>query len=190
MKTVNILAISGSLRPNSSNNTIINTMAIMAPEGVIITTYQGLANLPHFNPDLDNDAPPAPVIQFRELLKQADSVLISTPEYAFGVPGSLKNALDWTVSSGEFVDKPVALVTASSQGKYAHESLLLTLGAISARVDDEAKLLISFIRSKINGEGQVTDNEVLTSLQKVLDALLKMMSWLPPDDYISFELPR
>jgi chromate reductase, NAD(P)H dehydrogenase (quinone) len=173
MKPINILAISGSLRPNSSNNMIINIIAGMTPANVTINTYHGLASLPHFNPDLDNDTPPAPVAMFRSLLKNADGVLISTPEYAFGVPGSLKNALDWTVSSGEFVDKPVALVTASSRGQDAHASLLLTLGAISAKVDENAALLISFIRSKVNSEGQVTDAEVMDSLQKVLAALLK-----------------
>jgi chromate reductase len=173
MKPINILAISGSLRPHSSNSTIINVMAGVAPQDVMIITYHDMATLPHFSPDIDNDTPPASVTKFRHLLKQADGVLISTPEYAFGVPGSLKNALDWTVSSGEFVDKPVALVTASSQGKYAHASLLLTLGAISAKVDEDAALLISFIRSKINSEGQITDASVLASLHKVLDALLK-----------------
>jgi chromate reductase, NAD(P)H dehydrogenase (quinone) len=173
MKPINILAISGSLRPNSSNNAIINIMAGMAPESVTINTYHDLASLPHFNPDLDNDAPPASVTEFRSLLKNADGVLISTPEYAFGVPGSLKNALDWTVSSGEFVDKPVTLVTASSRGQDAHASLLLTLGAVSAKVDEDAALLIPFIRSKVNSEGQITDAEVLSSLQKVLAALLK-----------------
>jgi chromate reductase len=173
MKPINILAISGSLRPNSSNNAIINIMAGMSPEGVTINTYQGLASMPHFNPDLDNDTPPASVAEFRNLLKKADGVLISTPEYAFGVPGSLKNALDWTVSSGDFVDKPVALVTASSRGQDAHASLLLTLGAISAKVDEDAALLISFIRSKVSSEGQITDADVLHSLQKVITALLK-----------------
>jgi len=173
MKAINILAISGSLRSNSSNNTIINIIAGMAPEGVQITTYKSLADLPHFNPELDNDDPPASVNGFRSLLKGADGVLICAPEYAFGVPGSLKNALDWTVSSGEFVDKPTALITASSSGNYAHASLLLTLGAITAKVDEEATLLIQFIRSKVNSDGEVTDTVVLDSMQRVLQALLK-----------------
>jgi NAD(P)H-dependent FMN reductase len=176
MKPINIFAISGSLRPNSSNNAIINIIAGMAPAGVTITLYQGLAGLPHFSPDLDSDSPPEAVSDFRDKLKQADGVLICTPEYAFGVPGSLKNALDWTVSSAGFVDKPVALVTASSQGKYAHASLLLTLGAITAKMDEDAALLIPFIRSKVNNAGEVTDEGVLQSLQKVLNALLKTIA--------------
>jgi NAD(P)H-dependent FMN reductase len=173
MKPINILAITGSLRPNSSNNAIIHIIAGMAPENVSIALYEGMATLPHFNPDLDNDTPPAAVTDFREKLKNADGILICTPEYAFGVPGSLKNALDWTVSSAEFVDKPVALITASSQGTYAHASLLLTLGAITAKIDEDAALLIPFIRSKVSSTGEITDEGVLASLLKVLDALLK-----------------
>jgi chromate reductase len=115
------------------------------------------------------------VINWRKQLKNADAVLICTPEYAFGVPGSLKNALDWTVSSGEFVDKPVALVTASSVGTNAHASLLLTLGAISAKVADDAALLIPFVRTKVNSDGSITDAEILASLQKVLDALIAVI---------------
>ncbi len=131
---LNILAISGSLRSSSSNAAIIRTLSGMTPTGVTVSLYDGLADLPHFNPELDTDTPPDAVTDLRKQLKQADGILICTPEYAFGVPGALKNLLDWTVSSGEFVDKPVALITASSSGQYAHPSLLLTLGALSARV--------------------------------------------------------
>ena len=172
MKPINILAISGSLRPNSSNNAIINYIAGIAPRHVNISTYNGLATLPHFNPELDTDSPPLQVVQLRQQLKQADGVLICTPEYAFGVPGSLKNALDLTVSSGEFVDKPVALITASSQGANAHASLRLTLGAISAKIHADAALLVSFVRSKVNTDGYITDAELPAMLQQVLGALL------------------
>lgn len=172
MKPIKILAISGSLRPNSSNSAIINKITEMVAAGVVIDSYNGLSAFSHFNPDLDNDTPPTEVIDWRNQLKNANAVLICTPEYAFGVPGSLKNALDWTVSSGEFVDKPVALITASSVGTNAHSSLLLTLGAISAKVADDAALLIPFVRTKVNSDGSITDTEVLVSLKKVLDALV------------------
>jgi len=170
--TISILAISGSLRKGSSNSIIINTLAGMAPENVSVTEYTGLADLPHFNPELDADNTPASVSDLRKQLAAAAGVLICTPEYAFGVPGALKNALDWTVSSGEFVDKPTALITASSSGQYAHASLQLTLGAISAKLSEDATLLISFIRTKVNSDGTITNPEVLASLQKVLDMLI------------------
>ena len=174
-KPIKILAISGSLRPNSSNSAIINKMIELADADIRFRIYDGLADLPHFNPDLDNNAPPAAVISWRGQLKHADAVLICTPEYAFGVPGSLKNALDWTVSSGEFVGKPTALITASSVGSNGHAALLLTLGAISANVPEDAQLLIPFVRTKVNGDGSITDPEVLASIQKVLDALVAVI---------------
>jgi chromate reductase len=175
MKHINILAISGSLRPNSSNSSIINKVIEIAGANIHFDIYDGLADLPHFNPDLDHDSPPAAVISWRNQLKNIDAVLICTPEYAFGVPGSLKNALDWTVSSGEFVDKPTALITASSVGSNGHAALLLTLGAISANVPEYGKLLIPFVRTKVNGDGSITDTEILASLQKVLDALVAVI---------------
>ncbi|MEO6524064.1 MAG: NAD(P)H-dependent oxidoreductase [Mucilaginibacter sp.] len=175
MKPIKILAISGSLRPKSSNSSIINKITEMADGSISFDIYDGLADLPHFNPDLDDDTPPSTVIAWRDQLKNADAVLICTPEYAFGVPGSLKNALDWTVSSGEFVDKPMALITASSVGSNGHAALLLTLEAISANVPGDAQLLIPFVRTKVNSDGSITDAEVLASLQKVLDALVAVI---------------
>ncbi|WP_448701640.1 NADPH-dependent FMN reductase [Mucilaginibacter sp. AW1-3] len=172
MQTINLLAISGSLRKNSSNGVIINALAGMVPANVKVTLYEGLADLPHFDPGLDTDVPPATVTDLRKQLTEADGVLICTPEYAFGIPAALKNALEWTVSSGEFVDKPVALITASSQGEHAHAALQLVLGAISAKLPDDAKLLVPFVRTKINAEGEVTDMAVLASLKKVLQALI------------------
>jgi len=108
-----ILALSGSLRASTTNTRLVRATAALAPETIEITIYDGLADLPHFSPDLDGDDPPASVHNLRKLLQEVDDVLICTPEYAFGVPGSLNNALDWTVSSGEFYRKPVAVISAS-----------------------------------------------------------------------------
>src|SRR5882724_2214021 len=110
---IRILGIAGSLRATSSSNVIMKVAAEMMPENVEFTIYDGLGTLPHFN---DPGISPPEVEEFRRLLKNADGVFICTPEYAFGVPGSLKNALDWTVGTSDFDGKPVALVTASSVG--------------------------------------------------------------------------
>ncbi len=165
-----ILAISGSLRPNSSNNAIIKAAAELAYDEANFIIYEGLGNLPHFN---DDKHPAHEVFEFRNLIRNADGVFICTPEYAFGVPGTLKNALDWTVSSGEFVNKPVALITAATGGDKAHASLLLTLTAISARVPDKATLLISFVRSKLDENNEVKDAATLRSIASVIDALME-----------------
>lgn len=172
MQHIEIFAISGSLRKSSSNGAIINAITAMAPANVKVTLYDGLADLPHFDPGLDTEDPLPVVTDLRKQLKQADGILICTPEYAFGIPAALKNALEWTVSSGEFVDKPTALITASSQGQHGHAALQLVLGAISANLHEEAKLLIPFVRTKVNPDGSVTDAEVLASLKVVLQALI------------------
>src|SRR4051794_18582338 len=96
-----------------------------------------------------------------------------SPEYAFGVPGSLKNALDWTVSSGEITYKPVALITAASVGKNAHSALLLTLSALTAKVAEEATLVIPFIRAKLDETGAIKDTATLDAVKKAINAFLK-----------------
>jgi len=166
--TINILAISGSLRENSSNNAVINAARELAPSNVNMSIYHGLGTLPHFD---DSKEPAVEVLEFRKMLRDADGVLICSPEYAFGVPGTLKNALDWTVSSGDLVNKPVALITAATGGDKAHASLLLTLGAISALLNDKSTLLLSFIRSKMNEKGEVKDAATLQAIKSVVDTL-------------------
>ncbi|MBS1599448.1 MAG: NAD(P)H-dependent oxidoreductase [Bacteroidetes bacterium] len=171
-KNIRILSICGSLRPNSSNHSIVNAIAGLMPEYVDFLRYNGLATLPAFDDSIDQS--PA-VINFRRQLSNADGILICTPEYAFGVPGSLKNALDWTVGTGEFVDKPVALVVASTGGENAYASLLLTLKALSARMEKDGSALISYVRSKLDNKGNVSDPETLKILQTVIDRLLVNM---------------
>lgn len=167
-----ILAISGSLRSGSTNHNILKYLGELLPRDISYSIYDELALIPPFDPGLDNDAPPASVIVLRQHLGNADGIVICTPEYAFGVPGQLKNMLDWMVSSGSLVDKPVALITASLGGEHAHASLLLTLGALSAKIIDDATLVISFIRSKMDNNGNLINEEAVKNLNKVLKALL------------------
>src|SRR6266436_2511866 len=100
-----LLALSGSLRGASTNTTLLKAAAALAPGDVTLHIYDGLGDLPHFNPDLDKDPPHAAVDEFRFHLRKSAGVIISTPEYAHGVPGVLKNALDWLVASGELYEK-------------------------------------------------------------------------------------
>ncbi|WP_413667759.1 NADPH-dependent FMN reductase [Mucilaginibacter sp. Mucisp86] len=169
----NILAISGSLRTGSSNHNILRFLGGLVSSEVHYTIYERLADIPPFDPGLDHEHPPTAVLELRELMKDVSGIIICTPEYAFGVPGQLKNMLDWMVSSGSLVDKPVALVTASSVGSHAHAALLLTLGALSAKVIDGATLLIPFIRSKIDENGNITDQKTEKMLRDVIDVFLK-----------------
>jgi len=171
MVSKNIFAISGSLRSGSSNHNILRFLGGLMPADVDYTIYEDLAQIPPFDPGLDNEHPPQTVIDFRNKIANADIVIICTPEYAFGVPGQLKNALDWTVSSSTLVDKQVVLITASSVGDSAHASLLKTLGALSANVI--ADLLVPFIRAKIDSDGQIMDEGLKVDLGVILVTILK-----------------
>jgi chromate reductase len=164
-----ILALSGSLREGSSNNIILQLVAEMVPPTVDFTIYSELGMIPAFD-DTDNE----PVNQFRKMVREADGVLICTPEYAFGVPGALKNALDWTVSTGDFDQKPVALITASSGGDKAHASLLNTLTALGSHIVEGGTLLISFIRAKLK-DGQFSDKGTEEAVKGVVNSLISVI---------------
>jgi chromate reductase, NAD(P)H dehydrogenase (quinone) len=167
-----ILAICGSTRKTSSNSNLIAAIRNLYADSVDVTTFDGLPDIPHFNPDLDNENPPTNVSDFRQQLKAADGILICTPEYAMGVPGTLKNAIDWTVSSMEFSHKPVALITASTAGHKAHDSLMETLKVIEADIPDISQLVISHVRTKVQGN-DITDSNTLNQVKSVVDSLIR-----------------
>ena len=167
---INILGISGSLRSNSSASSILNTVASQVPVQVKFTIYNALAGIPAFN---DSNEIPGPVADFITLLSRADGVFFVIPEYAFGVPGALKNALDWTVSSSTaFPGKPVALITAATGGDKAHAAFLLTLKAMNTKIPEGATLLLSSIRSKLNEKNDVKDIATLESIKGVIKSLI------------------
>lgn len=170
-----VIAICGSTKSNSSNLKLIYAIAKMAQGKFDISVFRDIASVPHFNPDLDNDAPPAAVVEFRNILQASDGILICTPEYAMGVPGSLKNAIDWTVSSMEFSKKPTALITASSLGQKGHASLIETLKIIEAKITDETQLLIPYINAKISADGDITDENTSAAIISLIDQLAIQM---------------
>lgn len=172
-----ILAISGSTRRPSTNETILKLAGTMLPPGVELELYPGIDLLPWFNPDLDSEGavPPEPVRDLRARILRADGVLICTPEYVFSLPGALKNALEWTVSTTVFSEKPVAYIVASASGEKAFESLGLILGTLVQHpLADDCKLLIRGSRGKVR-EGAFTDESALSDLQALLEALLLKM---------------
>jgi NAD(P)H-dependent FMN reductase len=149
-----IVAISGSLRQGSSNTAVLRAAARLAPQGVQVMLFDGVAGLPFFNPDLDRDDVPDPVAAFRAVVGSADAILISSPEYARGIAGVMKNALDWLVASFEFPDKPVALINTSPRAAHALAALRLTLETMSARIIDEACITLPLLGTP-NGEDDI-----------------------------------
>ena len=165
-----VLAISGSTRKDSSNAQIIKAIARLSAGSLEIDLFEELDALPHFNPDLDQDNIPLAVTTFRNRISAADGVLICTPEYVFSLPGSLKNAIEWTVSTTLFSRKPVALITASSLGEKAHEALLLIMRTIEARFTPQSQLLIQGPRTKVNSSGEITDALTLRNIEALITA--------------------
>lgn len=161
-----LLLISGSTRRNSTNAAALRCVLSSAPPGSSAVIYSGLAELPAFNPDHDTDTPPKPVALLRTAIAEADAVLISTPEYAGTLPGSMKNLLDWTVGSTEMSDKPVAWinVAATGRGRGAIATLETVLGYIGARLLAEACLTIPISRDALDPNGTLADPELRTKL--------------------------
>jgi chromate reductase len=147
-------------------------VAALAPAGVTIARYDGLGDLPHFNPDVEARALPAPVAALRALVAQADALVISSPEYAHGVPGSLKNALDWLVGGVELPGKPVALFDASPASTYAHAALVEILTTMSARVIAAATVALPLGAKKLDAAGMIADPAIAAALGTGLASLI------------------
>jgi chromate reductase, NAD(P)H dehydrogenase (quinone) len=169
-----VLLISGSTRARSTNSALVRTAAVCAPDGVNATVFDGLARLPHFNPDDDRDPLPAPVAELRTAIAAADAVLFCTPEYAGSLPGSFKNLLDWTVGGVEMTDKPVAWVNAAAdarRGGGAHATLATVLGYVQARVVDNACRHVPVPRDAVGADGLITDAPTRHGISDALTAL-------------------
>ena len=172
-----ILTVSGSLRRVSSNAALLLAAALVAPE-LELTPYLGLAELPPFNPDLDDEGAPQPVLDFRARLRAARGVLFCSPEYAHGLPGVLKNALDWVVGSGELVDKPVAILSGAPRATFVHAQLTETLRVMNARLVPEAFLTLALGTNKLDAAALATTSAFADPLR---DALAAFARALGPD---------
>ena len=170
-----IVAICGSTRKISTNHRLINVIKEMYSSELEIILFDRLDSLPHFNPDIE-EAPSKQLLEFKQLLRTADGILICTPEYAHGVPGVLKNAIDWTVSTCEFSHKPTALITASTEGKFAHSSLIETLRVIEAEAIEELQLLIPFAQTKINKEGKIIDERTAREIETLMGKFINQIN--------------
>lgn len=172
-KKLRFLAISGSLRGASSNTILLRVVASVAPAPIEVRLYEGLGELPHFNPDLDGEAALPAVADFRARLQESDAVLICSPEYAHGVPGVLKNALDWIVGSGELMGKPLALLNAKPSATFAQASLTETLTVMMAEIDPDASIALSLGTNKVDETALIANEELTAKLRTALLALAK-----------------
>jgi chromate reductase len=171
-----VLAVVGSLQARSSNAALVNAIQPMLGPAIKLATTRALHELPPFNPDNESENVPAPVVAWRAELAAAPVIILATPEYAFGIAGSLKNALDWVVGSGEFVGKPVALLGASTMATgagLALEALERTIRVMSA--DVLTVVSVAHVRAKLDHEGNVIDEATRAALgslaEKIIDRL-------------------
>ena len=172
-----LMLICGSLRSGSTNEALLRTVASLLPADVTADSYDGMARLPHFNPDDDHDPLPPAVVDLRGRIAAVDAILFSTPEYAGAMPGSLKNLLDWTVGGVETSDKPVAWINISTTGgaTKTHESLATVLAYTGAKMVEAACVRIPVHRDAIGVNGLIDDAavqaEILAAVTALLDAI-------------------
>jgi len=165
-----ILAVSGSLREASINSALCRAAARLAPPALRVAVFSGLGSLPLFNPDLEPVPPPA-VQAFRAAVGKAKALLIASPEYAHGISGPMKNALDWLVSFEGTVGKPIALINASPRAHHAYEALREVLQTMSTSVIAEASPAIPLLGACITEEAMVSSPEVSRAIRAALEAL-------------------
>ena len=175
-----ILAISGSLRRASINARLLSAIALVAAEdksvaAASVKTCSIIGYLPLFNPDLDGREP-AIVHEFRSALKAADAIVIASPEYAHGITGVMKNALDWIVGSGEFVEKPTAILNAAPRSSVAFEALNEVLRTMDANIILEASLDIPVLGKNLDEMQLSQDADIRPLLEKVISSLVGAIS--------------
>lgn len=165
-----VMGLSGSLRSASLHTALLQAAARVAPDGIQLELSPSLGDLPLFNPDREMAAPPS-VDRLRARLMAADAVLIASPEYAHGVTGTLKNALDWMVGGEAFVYKPVALFSASPRSVHAPAALKEILITMSACWVDEACVALPLLGTGLDTDGMLADPDIVRAIRDRLHAL-------------------
>ena len=169
-----ILALCGSLRAASINAALLRACIRLAPPGMELRRCELIAALPLFNPDLDS-VPPAPVAAFRAQLATADALIIASPEYAHGVTGVIKNALDWLVSFEPMIGKPVALLNASPRARHSDESLREILKTMSASLIEEASVAIPLVGAGLDEAGMLRQPAIAAAIGAALQAIQRSL---------------
>ena len=147
--TTKIIGLCGSLRASSTNRALLEAARLLAPQGIRVTVVDGSV-APHFNPDLEAAALPRKAARWRKLAADADGLILSSPEYAAGIPGALKNSLDWLVGDPQFYRKPTAVFSASDRSLGAQEALRLVLSTMSAEVVEPACITIPLLGRQVS----------------------------------------
>ncbi|GLR19287.1 NADPH-dependent FMN reductase [Portibacter lacus] len=170
-----VFAISGSTKTNSTSQRLINYIQVKYAGVFDLRIFDGIAKLPHFNPELEAELPNQ-VAEFRALIESADGLLFVSPEYVFSLPGSLKNAIEWLVSTVLLSRKPTATIIAAASGLKAQESLNLILRTLETILPENSTGLIQGAKGKIPSDGNISDQESIETIDTLIKSLLECIS--------------
>ncbi|NRB39339.1 MAG: NAD(P)H-dependent oxidoreductase [Pseudomonadales bacterium] len=165
-----ILTISGSLRKNSTHTQFLQAFSQLSTDTVKVNLYQALEQLPAFNPDNEQNLNPV-TSRWIQLVREADAIVIASPEYAHGIPGVLKNALDWLVSTDAFIEKPFALFSACPRPMHAPAALEEVLSTMSGKAVRECFLSINLHRDSNTAAYTLAEKTAQFQLKMALDNL-------------------
>ena len=140
-----------------------------------LTIFNDLKSLPHFDPELSANNPPAAIVAFRKAIEESDGLIICTPEYVYSIPSGLKNAIEWCISTTIFTDKPIGLITAAAGGQKGHEELQLIMKTALTKFTDDTTLLIQGIKGKFDEQGNFTDKDTRRRLDCFINAFIELV---------------
>src|ERR1700734_2426457 len=177
MPDIKVLTLVGSLRAASINRQIAELATEAAPDGVAVTIFEGLGDLPFYNEDIDNDADvPDAVTALRSAAAEADAALVVTPEYNGSIPAVIKNAIDWLsrpFGDGALKDKPLAVIGGSFGrfgGVWAHDETRKSFAIAGPRVVEAIKLSVPF--GSLNGQAPREHAEVASNVRDAVGKLV------------------
>lgn len=171
-RKLKLFGLCGSLRARSSNRAMLMAYARVCAEAGDLTIYDELGRLPHFNPDEDGEEVVPSVADLRSRIAESDAIVISTPEYAHGLPGSLKNALDWLVSDPAFAGKPVVIIAVDRGSTWAIDSLREILHTMSAVLVADASVALRLASNTVDADQILSRPEWVGQLRQSVSALL------------------
>ena len=173
-----LLAVTGSLRAASTNTQLIEAAARTSGVGAQVETYSALDELAHFNPDLAIELHP-PVADWVGRIKACDGLIVSSPEYAGGYPGSLKNALDWRVATDAFVEKPFMLLNASSRSIQCQKTLTVVLATMSGVHIYQADTTLPLLGRSLTADQILEDDKLAATLKAALKRFVEEINARP-----------
>jgi chromate reductase, NAD(P)H dehydrogenase (quinone) len=174
--TVSIIAVSGSLRAKSTNTRLLQAVQSLVSSDIEFTLYDGIEELPQFNPDKE-DTLNSLTENWINQVRKADALIVSSPEYAHGIPGAFKNALDWVVGVDAFIEKPFCLYRACPRPEFAPEALLEVLRTMSGIHVVKSDVTIDLHRNYETSNIEITKEEnqikIINSIKFLCDYIEK-----------------